>query len=160
MDSTHDQTIIILSDDEELSSGYLEQQIKHSKKRKVEEMSHTSFTVLEEEQQHNSLLLKKMKVEDDEVIIIEKPTSVSEKVLLNFKQKNTEKQIIAKEEIDLTKQEEIVQPPNLGDNPPVMWINKLTNYPKDQLTKNMISFKQLISEDLSGIYGINVSCLT
>lgn len=160
MDSNHDGTIIIVSDDEDSAPSHLQDKIKLSKKRKIEEMSENSFIVLEEEKPQSSLLLKKIKIEDDDVTIIEKPTNLPEKVLLKFKQKNIEKQIIVKEEIDLVKQEEISQPPNLGDNPPVMWINRLRHYPEDRLTKNMISFKQLISEDLSGMFSLFANEMT
>jgi len=78
-----------------------------------------------------------LKEEDSEdVMIIENP---------NVKNKTERIQVKKEEAIKIEEEEKELVSTN---SPVILWINKLNNYPKDKYWRNMISFEQLISEDL------------
>jgi len=77
------------------------------------------------------------KYEDNEdVMIIDNPKAKTAKERIQVKKE----EIIKIEE----EEKELVS----TNSPVILWINRLDNYPKDKLWRNMISFEQLISEDL------------
>ena len=120
-----------------------------SKKRKSENISKNPYETINNELKDLYVQRKKLR-ENESAINLEDEEKTKEDLILveNLKKKETIGKTSRKKEDSpnaLVDMEKDIHP---DDNRPVLWINKLKHYPRNETLPNMIAFREILFEDL------------
>ena len=149
---------IIIDDDDDNVKAETSNIAYQRKRKKKDNIQISSENIKQEEIEDIYLLKKKWKGNKCEFIIDETSDSF-DKILIDLDEfrrnkdikqelKEEEEEKIVKQEIIIKKEEYIETSSFYTPEHPTLWINRLNSYPKKCAQKNIITFSQLIAEDL------------